>query len=305
MGHSETCTQQLYLTLFFLSSSTIFPRNGPISVSSCTSSSTPQSLKYFTKRSKTSNNFHQNRRRTKYLKAPNVSNSNTFCARSFSEDNILHSSLLDQLDENRGDSNIENFVSFRDSLHLYGYINRRQSDNNNYCNFKLFLGSESSPPFDTNLEENSINDILGPKQRKPIYESDEEILYPIYPISIIEMENGSSKHCGEILETSVIFKEPVEPLLSREMEVVLPYPSKTRKVASADPDNEALISLLNVQEPQVEYVFVEYDEDDDDVEDEQKKRQRLIQILCLGAIGLGVVTASSVYVAFYLNQISH
>jgi len=190
--------------------------------------------------------------------------------------------------------NMRELIDFQNRLHLYGYVHRQQIFRSNDMN-------SSSKSSRLRKLKDSSNMIDVPRQRKPIYESGDELLYPIR-----ETDVETSKESEEIMETSAYYKEPVESIISRENET-LPYSTvsyKFRKQRCSEiSENEALISVMSVH--QAHQVVYEYEDDDDDVEDEQKRRQRIIQILCLGAIGLGIVTVSSIYVAFYLNQISH
>ncbi|CAL8094239.1 unnamed protein product [Orchesella dallaii] len=184
-------------------------------------------------------------------------------------------------------------VSFRNRLHLYGYVHRQQI----FCSNDIMKTNSKS----SRLRELDDNiDVPRQRQRKPIFESGDELLY-----RIPETDVETSKESDEIMETSAYYKEPIESIISRDDET-MPYSSvsyKFRKQRCSEiSENEALISVMSVH--QAHQVVYEY-EDDDDVEDEQKRRQRIIQIICLGAIGLGIVTVSSIYVAFYLNQISH
>lgn len=197
--------------------------------------------------------------------------------------------------------NEPHYISFRNRLHLYGYVQRQQQ----YYEYEDTVElKDCIVDFISDIPKKSYENLAlsPPKTRKPIYETCEEILYPIYPISEIDTE-ATSKCSEEILRASAYYKEPVEPLILKDVDTSVYYKLEKPSLVEHPVDNDAMIALMSVQETQIEYAF-EYDEDDDDVEDEQKKRQRLVQILCLGAIGLGIVTVSSIYVAFYLNQIS-
>jgi len=196
------------------------------------------------------------------------------------------------------------YVSFRNKLHLYGYghrqhdmfkVNKYTTDIVSPLKFKTQISQIPIFKISDGVEYyNSKRKLSIQHQRKPIYESGEEILYPIYPLPEIDQLGNTLKGCEEIIESSAYFKEPVEPLISKEIH----HPFSPLSSKPMD-DHERLITCLTIPEAQVEYVF-EYD---DDVEDEEKVRERIIQIFCLGAIGLGIVTVSSIYVAFYLNTV--
>lgn len=312
----------MYLTHFSFSSCTFshFQRNGP-ATSSCTTSTTtrkkrsssshhkssatqPNTLLSNNGKFEDSNYTSVQSRRSKKHNSPNSPPSNNEETLTNNGNSLLHSLSYNSLVDLESVFNQPQYVSFRNRLHLYGYVNRQQSYNYDDTHLLVLRSSTVGSNVSSKLSRKSTDSLVPkpPKQRKPIYESGEEILYPIFPISEADSEEAS-KCSAEILEASLYYKEPVEPIIIEDVKI--PYKLESLKGALKTDDNEALIeALMSVQETQVEYAF-EYDEDDDDIEDEQKKRQRLVQILCLGAIGLGIVTVSSIYVAFYLNQINH
>lgn len=300
----------MYLTHFSYSSCTFphFQRNGP-ATSSCTttrktsSSSSHHKSSAIQHKTLLSSDSGVQSRRSKNQNSPNSPPSIHEETSANDDNNLLHSLSYNSLVDVESVFDQPQYISFRNRLHLYGYVNRQQSYNSYDTHLRLLRSSTNNSNVSGKLSRNSTDSLVPkiPKLRKPIYESGEEILYPIFPISEADSEEAS-KCSAEILEASMYYKEPVEPIIVEDVKI--PYELENQKSVLKSNDNEALLALMGLQETQVEYAF-EYDEDDDDVEDEQKKRQRLVQILCLGAIGLGIVTVSSIYVAFYLNQINH